>query len=69
MTRTARCIFTSLLLILAYQPILIHIIVMEGHYILFFIEQFFFFKAEQNCLSVVCQMTCQRSQICWCASC
>ena len=24
---------------------------------------------EQSCLTVVCQMTCQRSQICWCASC
>ena len=51
------------LLILAFQPILFHTaIVTEGHYMLFSIE-------EQSCLTVVCQMTCQRSHICWCASC
>ena len=26
-------------------------------------------KVEQSCLTVVWQMTCQRSHICWCASC
>ena len=57
-----------ILLILAFQPILFHTIVTEGHCMLFFIEEFFF-KVEQSCLTVVCQMTCQRSQICWCASC
>ena len=31
-----------LLLILAFQPILFHTIVTEGHYMLFFIEDFFF---------------------------
>ena len=55
-------------LILAFQPILFHTIVTEGHYMLFFIEECFF-KVEQSCLTVVCQMTCQRSQICWCTSC
>ena len=25
-------------------------------------------KIEQSCLTVVCQMTCKRSHICWCAS-
>ena len=34
-------------------------IVEEGHYMLFL---------EQSCLTVVCQMTCQRSHISWCAS-
>ena len=29
----------------------------------------FFEKVEQSCLPVVWQMTCQRSHICWCASC
>ena len=57
-----------ILLILAFQPILFHTIVTEGHCMLFFIEEFFF-RVEQSCLTVVCQMTCQRSQICWCASC
>ena len=28
-----------------------------------------FLIEEQSCLTVVCQMTCQRSHICWCASC
>ena len=50
------------LLILAFQPILFHTIVTEGHYMLFFI-------VGQSCLIVACQMTCQRSHICWCASC
>ena len=36
-------------------------IVAEGHYMLFSIE-------EQSCLTVVCQMTCQRSHISWCVS-
>ena len=57
-----------ILLILAFRPILFHTIVTEGHCMLFFIKEFFF-KVEQSCLTVVCQMTCQRSQICWCASC
>ena len=26
-------------------------------------------KVEQSCLTVVWQMTCQRSHICWCAPC
>ena len=30
------------LLILAFKPILFHCIVMEGHYMLFSIEEFFF---------------------------
>ena len=50
------------LLILAFQPILFHTaIVTEGHYMLFSIE-------EQSCLTLVCQMTCQRSHICCCAA-
>ena len=32
-----------LLLILAFQPILFHAIVTEGHYMLFSINEFFFF--------------------------
>ena len=56
-----------------FQPILFHTIVMDGHYMLFSIEEFFFLKKieviEQSCLTVVCQMTCQRSHIRWCASC
>ena len=31
------------LLVLAFQPILFHIIVTDGHYMLFSIEEFFFF--------------------------
>ena len=34
-----------------------------------FYRRVFFFLIEQSCLTVVCQMTCQRSHICWCASC
>ena len=37
-------------------------------YAVFFYRRVFF-KVEQSCLTVVCQMTCQRSHICWCASC
>ena len=48
------------LLILAFQPILFHTaIVTERHYMLFSIE-------EQSCLTVVCQMTCQRSHMLEC---
>ena len=52
MTRTARSICTcaispQLLLILAFQPILFHTIVTEGHYLLFFIEEFFFLKKSR----------------------
>ena len=32
-------------------------------------EEFFKKKVEQSCLTVVWQMTCQRSHICWCLSC
>ena len=38
-------------------------------YAVFHRRVFFFKKVEQSCLTVVCQMTCQRSHICWCASC
>ena len=50
MTPTARNICTcavfatTFFLILAFQPILFHTIVTKGHYMLFFIDFFFFFK-------------------------
>ena len=34
-----------------------------------FYRRVFLKKIEQSCLTVVCQMTCQRSHISWCASC
>ena len=58
-----------LLSILSFQPILFYTIVTEGHYMLFSTEEFFKKKVEQSCFTVVWQMTCQRSRICWCASC
>ena len=57
------------LLILAFQPVLFHTIITDGHYMLFSMEEFFKKKIEQSCLTLVCQMTCQRSHISWCASC
>ena len=54
-----------LLLILAFQPILFHLIVAEGQYMLYSIEGFFLKNVEQSCLTVVWQMSCQRSHICW----
>ena len=47
------------LFILALQPILFHTVVKRS----------FSEKVQQSCLTVVQQMTCQRSHICWCASC
>ena len=40
-----------LLLILVFQLILFHTIVTEGHYMLFFTEEFFKRKGEQSCLT------------------
>ena len=34
-----------------------------------FYRRVFLKKVEQSCFTVVWQMTCQRSHICWCASC
>jgi len=39
-------VFLPLLLIFALQPILFHIIVVEGHYMLCSIEAFFFLKSK-----------------------
>ena len=68
MTPMARNICSPPLLLIWPSKFLFHTIVMEGHYMLFSIEEFFK-KVEQSCLTVVWQMTCQRSHICWCASC
>ena len=38
-------------------------------YAVFYTRAFLKKKVEQSCLTVVWQKTCQRSHICWCASC
>ena len=62
-------IFTTSSFNFGLPTYLFHTIVTEGYYMLFSIEEFFFKKVEQSCLTVVWQMTCQRSHRCCCASC
>ena len=59
-------VFATSLLILVFQPI--HTIVTEGHYMLCSVEKFFK-ESWAGLLTVVWQITCQRSHTCMCASC
>ena len=50
-----------LLLILVFQLILFHTIVTKGHYMLCSVKKFFFKESRAGLLTVVWQITCQRS--------